>query len=130
MRRAHLQHHDGDDNGENAVAERLQSSLRHFKNKRTSQGGPAEARPSGRAVFKRCWLEPSLTVGLLLGPDAHELSGLPHLLQKRAEASFCTPPHDRQVNPTRMFAPQAEQKVEPALLAAPQVPQRPGTGGT
>lgn len=57
-------------------------------------------------------------------------TGLPQRLQKRAVASFCTAPQEEQVRPTRMFAPQVEQKSEPALLAAPQVPQRPGMGGT
>ena len=56
--------------------------------------------------------------------------GLPQRLEKRAEASFCSAPQDEQDKPTRIFAPQVEQKPEPALLAAPHVPQRPGIGGT
>src|SRR5947209_638815 len=57
-------------------------------------------------------------------------SGLPQLLQKRAEASGCVAPHDPHERPTRRLAPQPEQKAEPALFAAPHVPHRPGSGGT
>src|SRR4029453_14784742 len=56
--------------------------------------------------------------------------GFPQRLQKRAEASFCTAPHEKQVRPTRKFAPQEEQNAAPVVFALPHVPQRPGRGGT